>query len=209
MKKSVQRTTKPKKRKENEKVQWGGLVRMKDGEVEEGQGGYGLVLGRFYANALAPFPLPSSRWPSFHPSRPATQFWDQCETWVGGNLWHMGIIRISIASFKSLQIAVTWNSFSPSPPRQNALRATCHFHAWPSGPSWSQLSAGLRVKVIWMPCVASHALLRSQISISTSTEFFITITNQASLRPVLLMVNTISRLGFKATRGRIGAVFRV
>ena len=59
---------------------------MKDGEVEEGQGGYGLVLGRFYANALAPFPLPSSRWPSFHPSRPATQFWDQCETWVGGNL---------------------------------------------------------------------------------------------------------------------------
>ena len=45
---------------------------MKDGEVEEDQGGCGLVLGLFYANALAPFPLPSPRWPTFRRAGPVS-----------------------------------------------------------------------------------------------------------------------------------------
>ena len=73
---------------------------MKDGEVEEDQGGCGLVLGLFYANALAPFPLASPRWPTFHQNQPCYGNLTKTDKRNDKNLRRIGYIRTSMVSFK-------------------------------------------------------------------------------------------------------------
>ena len=66
---------------------------MKDGEVEEDQGGYGLVLGPFYANALAPFPLFTAPLAGFPSKLTCNNIGPFSTVQVSRNMLHGDIIR--------------------------------------------------------------------------------------------------------------------
>ena len=146
---------------------------MKDGEVEEDQGGHGLVLLLFYAHPLAPFPLPLPCRPDLHQNRPARTSRTDKTRQLHQNLRHIGIIRTSVGSFKCPQMPDLRIAFPPSPLRQKVLRASCHFHAWPSGSNKGQPASQIRGRISGCLDTAPHAHSWTQNLSSTCAEFFI------------------------------------